>query len=400
MLNTLKDRNILIAITGGIAAYKILELIRRLQEQQANIKVILTDAGKEFVTPLSLQALLGAKIYQTLLDPDNEVAMSHIELARWAEVLLVAPATANFIAKYTDGKADDLLTTVCLATAAPVLIAPAMNQQMWQHLATQQNINTLQQRAVKILGPAVGGQACGEFGPGRMLEPSELLQELQQFFMPKVLTGKHVVITAGPTVEAIDPIRYISNHSSGKMGYALAQAALDLGASVTLISGPTALTAPRSPSLELINVISAAQMQQSVLDVLTKTKTDIFVGCAAVADYAPKQIQPQKIKKDATTLTLELERTPDILATVAKLPNRPLIIGFAAETENLIANATSKLKSKALDLIVANNVATQQVFNSDFNQVVLINKNQIVTELDAMSKKQVALQIFKNILES
>jgi phosphopantothenoylcysteine decarboxylase/phosphopantothenate--cysteine ligase len=400
-MSNLKDKKILIAITGGIAAYKILDLLRRLQEQQAQVKVILTQAAKEFVTPLSVQAITGSKVYETLLDADNETTMSHITLARWADVILVAPATANFIAKCAYGLADDLLSTVCLATTAPILIAPAMNQQMWLNAATQHNVTILQSRNIKMLGPAHGSQACGEFGPGRMLEAEQLLQSLQQFFRPQLLAGKHVLITAGPTQEAIDPIRFISNHSSGKMGYALAQAALELGARVTLISGPTALNVPLHPALTLIPIISAAQMYDAVMQVIAQ-HVDYFVACAAVADYTPAHSAPQKIKKNAATLSVELTRTADILSTVAALaaPLRPYTIGFAAETENLLPYAQQKLQSKALDMLVANSVADHKIFGKDYSKVVLLNKNNSVTELPELTKLEIAHEIFNKALES
>lgn len=391
MPSYLAEKRILIGITGGIAAYKTLELIRRLKEHGAEVKTILTTSGQEFVTPLSVQALTG--------EMASETAMSHIELARWAEILLIAPATANFMAKYAHGLADDLLTTVCLATTAPVFIAPAMNQQMWQHAATQNNFNILQQRAVTILGPGSGSQACGEFGPGRMLEPTELLESLEIHFTPKTLNNKHIVITAGPTQEKIDPVRYLSNHSSGKMGYALATAAMKLGATVTLISGPCNLAPPDSKQLTLIPVISATDMYTAVLESLTKTvhKVDIFIGCAAVADYRPTKTEEQKIKKKTETLTLQLERTQDILAAVAALPasQRPFTIGFAAETENLLENAQQKLKAKCLDLVIANAVDNGKVFGHDQNQVIVLGKDFEAIELPLMTKDQLARKLLE-----
>lgn len=388
----LANKRILIGITGGIAAYKTLDLIRRLKEHDAIVKVILTANGKEFVTQLSVNALTG--------DIEPESAMSHISLARWAEVLLVAPASANFIAKFTHGLADDLLSTVCLATTAPILVAPAMNQQMWQNIATQQNIALLHQRGVNILGPAIGNQACGENGPGRMLEANELLHALNMHFAPKPLTGKHILITAGPTQEAIDPVRYLSNHSSGKMGYALAEAALQLGARVTLVSGPTQLAAPRGDTLNLIQVMSAQNMLDAVMQTINgNLKVDIFIACAAVADYAPVQSQSQKMKKSTEVLTLELRRTPDILAAVAKLPTamRPFMVGFAAETENLLQNAQKKLHDKCLDLIIANAVDNGKVFNKEENQAWLIHKDAPAVELPKMPKQNLAYKIFEAI---
>lgn len=384
----LANKRVLIGITGGIAAYKTLELIRRLKEHGAQVKVVLTANGKEFVTELSVRALTG--------DNEPETAMSHISLARWAEVILVAPASANFIAKFTHGLADDLLSTICLAATAPILVAPAMNQQMWQNVATQDNIKRLQERECKILGPATGNQACGENGPGRMLEPAQLLQAIHDFFAPKFLNNKHILITAGPTQEAIDPVRYISNHSSGKMGYALAAAALQLGAHVTLISGPTALTLPTNDHLEIISTTSAQSMLQAVMQIINRKKIDIFIGCAAVADYAPVAVNAQKIKKDAEHITLELKRTPDILAQVAALPadSRPFTIGFAAETENLFDNAAQKLQQKCLDLIIANSVDGNKGFNQDDNQVWILGKNTAPIAIPKMRKESLAYEIF------
>lgn len=392
MLNYLRNKKILIGITGGIAAYKILELIRRLKECGAVVKVILTTSGQEFVTPLSIEALGADKI------SDN--AMAHIDLARWADVLLIAPATANFIAKFTSGIADDLLTTVCLATSSATLIAPAMNQQMWLHPATQHNIKTLKQRSFTILGPAFGSQACGEFGPGRMLEADQLLEQLEQHFAPKLFTGKHIVVTAGPTQEALDPVRFISNHSSGKMGYALASAASKLGAKVTLISGPTALEIPACENLKLITVTTAAQMHDQVIDSINSTKADIFIACAAVADYRPSKSADQKIKKNAKSISIELEKTTDIIATVAALPasKRPFCVGFAAETQNLEQNARHKLQAKDLDLIIANLVGNGLAFNQDQNQVTIFGRKDFKVELPKMQKLDLAYGVLEQIL--
>jgi len=391
MLNYLRNKRILIGITGGVAAYKILELIRRLKEHGAIVKVILTESGMEFVTPLSIEALGADKLDAT--------PMAHIDLARWCDVMLIAPASANFIAKFSNGLADDLLTTVCLAITAPILVAPAMNQQMWLHPATQQNVTTLKQRNFTILGPANGNQACGEIGPGRMLEASELLEVLEQHFAPKLFSNQHIVITAGPTQEAIDPIRYLSNHSSGKMGYALAMAALNLGATVTLISGPTALTVPNNANLQLRSVITAADMYQAVMDTINNSKfpAKIFIGCAAVADYKPSQAAVHKLKKDQALLNLALERTDDILTAVAKLPSetRPFTIGFAAETENLEHNALQKLQAKNLDLIIANKVGNGLVFNQDQNQVTIYDRNGLVVDLPKMPKLSLAYYILE-----
>jgi len=393
MLNYLINKRILIGITGGIAAYKILELIRRLKERGALVKVMLTTSGKEFITPLSIEALGADKI--------DETPMAHIDLARWAEVLLIAPASANFIAKFSHGMADDLLTTVCLATTAPTLIAPAMNQQMWQHPATQQNISTLKQRGFTIIGPAYGIQACGEFGPGRMLEATELLEILDLHFAPKLFSGKHLVITAGPTQEPLDPVRYLSNRSSGKMGYALATAALKLGATVTLVTGPTELIMASNEQLQIIPVTTAAEMYQAVMRVISESrpKVDVFIGCAAVADYRPTQMQVHKIKKNSNNMALDLEPTQDILATVAALPRnqRPFTIGFAAETENLENNARQKLQAKNLDLILANSVSNGLAFNQDENQVTMFGKQGLLVEFTRMPKLALAYGILEQV---
>lgn len=389
----LKDKRILIGITGGIAAYKICELIRHLKEHGAEVRTILTQHGAEFITPLTIQTLTGET---ELNDP-----MRHITLARWADVILVAPCTANFIAKLAYGLADDLLSTTCVATQAPIKVAPAMNQQMWQNAATQQNITTLQNRGIDILGPGIGDQACGENGPGRMLEAIELLAHLDLHFAPQKLTNKHILITAGPTLEAIDPVRYLSNHSSGKMGYALAKAALNLGAKVTLISGPTNLPPITHQNLTFISVISANDMYSAVMRCIDNTKAlvHVFIACAAVADYTPVATNAQKIKKNTDHLTLELQRTPDILRSVANMPQnmRPFTIGFAAETQDLIVNAQQKLADKCLDLIVANHVADGKVFNQETNQVVILDKYLKVQELPIMQKTSLAYEILENI---
>jgi phosphopantothenoylcysteine decarboxylase/phosphopantothenate--cysteine ligase len=397
MFENLAHKRVLIGITGGIAAYKILELIRRLKEHHAQVKVILTAAGKEFVTPLSIQALAGEQPYQTLLSAENEAAMSHIALARWAQVLLIAPATANTLAKCAYGLADDLLSTVCLATTAPIIIAPAMNQQMWQNSATQANVATLQQRGIKLLGPAAGSQACGEVGPGRMLEANELLMCLALHFTPAIMQDQHLLITAGPTQEQIDPVRFLSNNSSGKMGYALAAAALQMGAKVTLISGPTHAYLPPHDRLKIVPIISANEMWQAVLHELTAEKITIFIGCAAVADYTPAIFSQHKIKKQAENLTLELTPTQDIIASVAQLPaaRRPFMVGFAAETENLLANAKHKLHSKNLDAVIANAVDKGKVFGQDDSQAFMVRKDGEVIELPLMRKELLAVKILE-----
>lgn len=383
MTNYLENKKILIGITGGIAAYKVLDLIRRLREQGAFVKTILTENAKQFVTPVSIHALSG--------EPCVEGAMQHIELSRWADILLIAPATANFIGKAAHGLADDLLSSTYLASTAPTVIAPAMNLQMWQHKGTEDNLQQVKQHGTKVIGPASGKQACGECGPGRMLEADEILSELNKMFMPKILSGLSVLITAGPTFEAIDPVRYIGNHSSGKMGYALANAARQLGAKVTLISGPTSLQQPQQ--IEFISVTSAAEMLHAVIQNIEVAKPNIFIACAAVADYRPTNIAEHKLKKSVENLTLTLEPTVDILATVAKLDNPPFTVGFAAETENLLDNAKAKLMQKNLDIIIANNVADSAVFGEEFNQVVLVTKNAAPIDIPKQRKEVLAYDL-------
>lgn len=385
MTNYLASKKVLIGICGGIAAYKVLDLIRRLREQNAEVRTILTTNAEQFITPLSVHALSG--------EPVRSDPMQHIELARWADIFLVAPATANFIAKAAHGLADDLLSSTYLATDAPVLIAPAMNQQMWEHLGTQKNIKSLQEHNSKIIGPAIGSQACGEYGPGRMIEPNQILDYLNQHFMPRVLEGKRILITAGPTLEAIDPVRFISNHSTGKMGYALAQAAIQLGAEVTLISGPTNITPPRQS--KNISLTTAEEMLNAVLNNITNQ--DVFISCAAVTDYRPKTTAKHKIKKSMAETNILLEPTTDILATVAKLPNKPFLIGFAAETEQLVTNATTKMQNKGLDIIVANSVANGQGFAQDYNEATLIRKNHNRIKIAKQSKLSLAFAIFHEI---
>jgi phosphopantothenoylcysteine decarboxylase/phosphopantothenate--cysteine ligase len=345
---SLINKHIILGITGGIAAYKSAELCRLLIKAGAEVRVVMTAAACEFITPLTMQALSGQRVHRDLLDEDAEAAMGHIELARWADLILIAPASANFMKRLAHGEASDLLSTLCLASKCPIAIAPAMNQEMWAKQSTQANLETLQQKQVQILGPAEGEQACGDIGPGRMLEPGALCDAAAAFFQPGSLAGVKVCISAGPTREAIDPVRYLSNHSSGKMGYAIAQAAVEAGALVTLVSGPVALQAPAS--VKVVAIESAEQMLAACMD----NPGDIFIGVAAVADYRPVQVQTQKIKKSASSLSLELEKTPDILAAIAARKDRPFCVGFAAETENLEQYALAKLKEKNLDMIVAN----------------------------------------------
>ena len=363
------NRNILLGVSGGIAAYKSAELIRQLQELGAQVRVIMTRGAQQFITPLTLQALSGNPVHTELLDSEAEQGMGHIELARWADLLLIAPATADLISRLASGRADDLLTTVALATAAPILVAPAMNQQMWRDQASVDNIQKLEALGMNLVGPAEGEQACGDIGPGRMEQPEVIAARAASFFESGLLRGKRIVISAGPTREALDPVRYLSNHSSGKMGYALAQAAVDAGAVTTLVSGPVSLEAPAH--VNRVNVQSATEMLEQCLHHCRDS--DIFIACAAVADYRPADIQTQKIKKGPEHISLELVRNPDIVASVASGEPRPFTVGFAAETNDVVAYAREKMQRKSLDMIVSNDVSNKGIgFNSDDNEVTVI----------------------------
>lgn len=363
----LAGKRILLGVTGGIAAYKSAVLLRLLRRYGADVRVVMTQGAREFVTPLTFQALSGKPVHTELLDLDTEAAMGHIELARWADLILIAPASANFIARFANGLADDLLSTLCLATSAPILLAPAMNQQMWLNSATQENLEKIKGRAVGILGPAEGEQACGENGPGRMLEAEVIVTMTAKSFETNILSGSRVLVTAGPTREAIDPVRYISNRSSGKMGYAVASAALEAGADVSLVSGPVNLTEPER--IKVTKVVSAVEMHNAVMKQISDI--DIFISAAAVADYSLEKIADQKIKKSGAALQLTLKKNPDILADVSALQNSPFSVGFAAETENLESNAQSKLQKKKLDMIAANQVGENQAFDMDTNALTV-----------------------------
>ncbi len=388
-MQILQGKRIVLGISGGIAAYKIPELVRRLKDQGANVRVVMTEGAKAFITPLTLQAVSGNSVADSLLDTQAELAMGHIELAKWADLIIIAPATADIIARITAGMANDLLTTLCLATNAPIAIAPAMNQQMWHAIATQANVATLNERGYPFWGPGSGEQACGDIGLGRMLEVSELVNLTSDFFADKHLQGQHWVITAGPTREAIDPVRYISNHSSGKMGYAIAHAALQAGAKVTLISGPVAISPPIG--CQLISVISAEEMHNQALNYAKKCTT--FVACAAVADYRVANIAEQKIKKTNDAMQLELVKNHDIVADVASLTDKPFIVGFAAETQNVEQYARGKLMRKNLDLIAANDVSKSgQGFNSDNNALTLFSAMD-KTEIPLANKQIVAKKL-------
>ncbi|MFA0659765.1 bifunctional phosphopantothenoylcysteine decarboxylase/phosphopantothenate--cysteine ligase CoaBC [Vibrio splendidus] len=371
----LAGKKILLGISGGIAAYKCAELTRRLIERGAQVQVVMTNAAKEFITPLTMQAVSGRPVSDSLLDPAAEASMGHIELAKWADLVLLAPATADLIARMTAGMGNDLLTTLLLATDAPVAVSPAMNQQMYSHPATQENIATLKRRGCEIWGPAAGEQACGDVGMGRMLEPMQLVHRCEDFFQPKPLAGRSVLITAGPTREAIDPVRYITNHSSGKMGYALAEAAAKQGATVTLISGPVSLATPNK--VNRIDIDSAQQMFDAVT--ANAAQHDIFISCAAVADYRPETIADQKLKKvdGKDDMTIQMVKNPDIVASVASMSEgRPFTVGFAAETQDVEKYARGKLERKNLDMICANDVSVEgQGFNSSSNELHLYWKD-------------------------
>ena len=364
---SLTNKKILLGITGGIAAYKCAELTRLLVRSGAQVRVAMTRAAGEFVTPLTLQALSGNRVHTELLDAEAEAGMGHIELARWADLVLIAPASADFLARLVQGHADDLLTTVILATPAPIAVAPAMNQGMWANASTRDNVSRLRERGVHIFGPGVGDQACGDVGPGRMLEPRELAAQCADLFAPGYLAGRRVLLTGGPTREAIDPVRYLSNHSSGKMAYALAAEAAAAGARVTLVSGPVCLATPEG--VERIDVTSAKEMSEAVARLVGAA--DVFIGVAAVADYRPEHSARAKIKKDAASLELKLVRNPDIISEVAALADGPFTVGFAAETENVVANGREKLRHKQLDLLFANDAT--ETFASDSITVTAIS---------------------------
>lgn len=397
-MQQLKQTKILLGVSGGIAAYKSADLGRRLIEWGAEVRVVMTEGAQAFISPLTFQALSGHPVHTDLLDPNAEAAMGHIELARWADVILIAPASANTIARLAQGFASDLLSTLCLASDARLAIAPAMNRLMWAHPATKDNIATLQSRGVTILGPASGDQACGEVGEGRMLEPLDIRREISGIVnteSSEELQHKRVLITAGPTREAIDPVRYLSNRSSGKMGFAVAQAAIAAGAEVTLVAGPVTLDTPTGVQRQ--DVTSACEMLDAVM---AHVKTsDIFIAVAAVADYRVDTIADQKIKKNDSTMQLTLERNPDILATVAALEAAPFCVGFAAETQNVEHNARTKLKKKHLHMIAANHVAQQEnaVFNSDTNALEVFWPGGGHASIASAAKLEVARELISLI---
>jgi len=387
----LKEKRILLGITGGIAAYKAAELVRLLRRSNAEVQVVMTRAATEFITPLTLQTLSGQRVRQAFFDPNDEASIGHIDLARWADLILIAPTSADFMARLAHGLANDLLSTLCLATTAPIALAPAMNQQMWLNPATQANAKLLQEHGIKLWGPDEGEQACGETGPGRMLEPAELLAQTIKQLNSQILAGQCVLLTAGPTQEPIDPVRFIGNRSSGKMGFALAQAFVEAGAQVYLISGPVALATPAG--VTRIDVGTAIEMQQQVTEYIDRC--DIFVACAAVADYRPKATAAQKIKKRREQLELILTRNPDILAEVAASTVPPFTVGFAAETEQLIKHAEAKRRLKRVDMIAANLVGAEQGgFERDENALTVLweggSKNLPMARKEKLAQSLVA----------
>lgn len=396
----LEQKNVLLGVSGGIAAYKTPDLVRKLSAKGANVRVVLTESATHFVSSLSLQAVSGNKVSTHLLDEDAEAGMGHIELARWADYFVIAPATANTIAKLAQGLADDLLTTLALASSAPVFIAPAMNQQMWAAPATTQNVATLSSRGATLLGPAAGEQACGDLGYGRMLEPQEIADAIADYAQNKsaseaLFANTKIMITAGPTREEIDPVRYISNHSSGKMGFAIAKAAQRLGAKVTLVAGPVSLDTPEN--VERINVISAQDMLNAVHSGIAEQ--DIFIACAAVADYKLNKVSEHKLKKQSKDITLALTQNPDILKSVAFLDNPPFTVGFAAETQHIESYAKAKLEKKKLNMIAANDVSNTELgFNSDRNALIVLSQDK-TQHLAPNTKDLLALELMKLVHE-
>jgi len=407
-MSALKNKKILLGVSGGIAAYKSAILARRLIDAGAKVRVVMTAGAQAFIQPLTFQALTANPVHTSLLDADAEAAMGHIELARWADLILIAPASANTLARLAHGLADDLLSTLCLATDSPVYVAPAMNRLMWLHAATVDNCSILKGRGVDFIGPAEGAQACGETGAGRLPEPEEIRDELarkveqsaagraQHSTASSTLSGKHILITAGPTQEDIDPVRYISNRSSGKMGFALAEAAVAMGARVTLVAGPVSLSS--NSSIHRIDVLSAKQMLEAVMQVADKS--DIFIAVAAVSDYCLEEVKAQKIKKSQEPMTLTLIKNPDILQQVAALEKRPFCVGFAAETEHVEKHARAKLERKRLDMIAANHVAQpgNPVFGSDTNALdVYWQANNGHQAIASASKAHIAYSLLELI---
>jgi phosphopantothenoylcysteine decarboxylase/phosphopantothenate--cysteine ligase len=392
----LTGRRILLGVCGGIAAYKAADLVRRLRDAGAAVRVVMTANAEHFVGAATFQALSGEPVRTSLWDPQAEAAMGHIELARWADTLLIAPATGDTIARLAHGHADDLLTTLALATDAPLVLAPAMNRLMWAHPATQANVAMLRDRGARVIGPGSGDQACGEVGEGRMAEPLDIVAALASSSEAGALAGRRVLVSAGPTYEDLDPVRFIGNRSSGRMGFAVAQAAAAAGADVVLVAGPVALPTP--PRVRRIDVRSAAQMRDAVLD--EAVNADVYVGAAAVADYRPVERAPGKIKKTAASLELALERTPDILAELATLPQRPMLVGFAAETDDVEAYARDKLARKDLDLIAANRVGEGIGMETSDNALVVFGRDGSCVELPRADKAVLARQLIDLIAKA
>jgi phosphopantothenoylcysteine decarboxylase/phosphopantothenate--cysteine ligase len=394
-MNTLMNKRIILGVSGSIAAYKSPDIVRRLQDLGAEVRVILTSGGKEFVSERSLQTVSKNKVHDNLWDSEAELSMGHIELAKWADVVIIAPASANTIAKLCHGKADDLLSTVILATSASVMVAPSMNQQMYASLAMKDNLALLQKRDVRIIDPGSGEQACGDVGEGRLAEASEISRQTSELFQNNSLSGKKVLITLGGTIEAIDPVRFLSNHSSGKMGMALAYASIQAGAETTLVIGSISVDVEKRA--KTIFVTTANEMHEAVM--VNIHDQDLFISCAAVADYRPKKVSPNKIKKDSKKQTIELVANKDILSDVCQLKDKPICIGFAAETENYINNANQKLKNKNCDAIILNDVSNSEIgLKSDDNEVYFITKNGS-EKINKNSKQIIAEKIVKKITE-
>ena len=394
-MSTLMNKRIILGVSGSIAAYKSPDIVRRLQDLGAEVRVILTSGGREFVSERSLQTVSKNKVHDNLWDSEAELSMGHIELAKWADVVIIAPASANTIAKLCHGKADDLLSTVILATSASVMVAPSMNQQMYASLAMKDNLELLQKRGVRIIDPGFGEQACGDVGEGRLAEPSEIARQASELFQNNALGGKRVLITVGGTVEAIDPVRFLSNHSSGKMGMALAYASIQAGAETTLVIGSISVDVENRA--KTIFVTSANEMHEAVMANIHDQ--DLFISCAAVADYRPTKVSPNKIKKTSNQKTIELVANKDILSDVCQLKNKPICIGFAAETENYINNANQKLKNKNCDAIILNDVSNSEIgLKSDDNEVYFITRDGS-DKISKNSKQIVAEKIVKKITE-
>ena len=392
-MNTLTNKRVLLGVSGSIAAYKSPDIVRRLQDLGAEVRVVITSGGREFVSERSLQTISKNKVHDNLWDKDAELSMGHIELAKWADVVIIAPASANTIAKLCHGEADDLLSTVILATRATVMIAPSMNQQMYASLAMKENLQLLKSRNVIIIEPGFGEQACGDVGEGRLAEPIDIAQQAAELFLSNSLSGKKVLITIGGTIEAIDPVRFISNHSSGKMGMSLAHACIQAGAKTTLVVGSISIDVERRA--ETIFVTSASEMYDAVMNNITSQ--DLFISCAAVADYRPSKVSLNKIKKTSNIKSIQLTENKDILASVCKLKDKPICIGFAAETENLIANAKQKLKNKKCDAIILNDISNSEIgLKSDENEVHFISEKNS-EKIDKNSKQIIAEIIINKI---